>query len=95
MSNRILVDGSKAAGKAALEFIDALNEALAKGRRLRGQLDAMAWGSPADYAQVATELGLPAPSVNSQAQDAWTILESAIAAVDCPAVAELKRLDQG
>jgi hypothetical protein len=64
MSNRILVDGSKAAGKAALEFIDALNEALAKGRRLRGQLDAMAWGSPADYAQVAAELGLPAPSVN-------------------------------
>ena len=96
MSSRILVDPNKAVAKELLEYIDSVQDTLARGRRLKAQLDSMASGS--DWAQVATELGLPAPGgipPNTQAQDAWTIVSTAQAAIDAAAVAELARLDQG
>lgn len=93
MSSRIIVDGNKAAGQLVLEYVDAVLDAREKGRRLKAALDSMSSGS--DWAQIATELGLPAPTVNTNAQDAWTIISTAQTAIDCPQVAELSRLDQG
>lgn len=108
MSNRIIVDGSKAAGNSVLEFINTVNDSIAKGRRLKAQLDSMASGS--DWDQVAVELGLPKPGdtnpANTLAQDAWTVISTAIEALDGTtfvngsvttkaALAELERLDQG
>ena len=95
MSSRILVDGTKAMSRELLEYVDALLTAREKGRRLKATLDSMAWGD--DWPQIAAELGLPNPAIVSStaAQDAWTIVSNAQAAVDVPAVAELSRLDQG
>lgn len=95
MSSRILVNGNLALGQQVLEYIDAVNDAVAKGRRLKAQLDSAQEGD--DWPQVAIELGLPNPATvsSSAAQDAWTILSTAQSAIDVPAVAELSRLDQG
>lgn len=95
MSSRILVDPNLAAAKQLLEYVDAVADVLAKGRRLKAQLDSMSYGN--DWPQVATELGLPNPAQVSStaAQDAWTIISTAQAAIDVPAVRELARLDQG
>ncbi len=95
MSSRILVDGNLALGQEVLEYIDAVQDVLAKGRRLKAQLDSASSGS--DWHQVAIELGLPDPGQVSStaAQDAWTIISTAQAAIDVPAVGELARLDQG
>jgi hypothetical protein len=99
MSSRILVDGGTAMGKQVLEYVHAVVEAREKGRRLLAALNSMSYGIPADYAQVAAELGLPAPSdvepINTQAQDCWAIISTAQGVVDSGQVAELSRLDQG
>lgn len=97
MSNRIIVNGSLAAGSSVLQFIGSMNDALSKGRRLKAQLDSMS--SNSDWDQIATELGLPKPGdtspANTLAQDAWTIISTALAQIDSAQVAELARLDQG
>jgi hypothetical protein len=95
MSSRILVDPNLTAAKQLLEYVDAVADAVAKGRRLKAQLDSMSSGS--DWHQVAIELGLPDPGAVSStaAQDAWTIISTAQAAIDVPQVRELARLDQG
>lgn len=96
MSSRIIVNGELAAGQATLEFIESAMDTLAKARRLKAQLASMAFGNPADYSQVAIELGLPDPAQVSStaAQDAWTILMTAIDSLDVAQVRELARLDQ-
>lgn len=95
MSSRILVNGQLAMGGDVLEYVDLVQKAISKGRRLKAALDSMASGS--DWPQVALELGLPNPAQVSStaAQDAWTIISTAQTALDSPQAAELSRLDQG
>lgn len=95
MSSRIIVNGSLSTAQALLEFVDATLDAREKGRRLKALLDAASSGS--DWTAVAAELGLPDPAVVSStaAQDAWTIISTAVAQIDSAPVSELSRLDQG
>lgn len=90
MSNRIAYNTASPLGQQVAEYLDALNEALARGRRLKGQIDSATSG--ATYTALETEVG---GMVAGTGQDFWTILSVAQAAIDVPAVAELKRIDQG
>ncbi len=94
MSNRITFGKSTQTGADVAQFINTVQLALNQGRRLKGKLDSMAFGNPADYAAVASELRLPEPAEGeTQAQDAWSILETAIAQLDSGPIHELARLD--
>lgn len=90
MSTRIPFNTASAVGQQVAEYLDALNDALARGRRLKGQLDSAVSGGT--YTALETEVGGMAAG---SGQDFWTILSTAQAAIDVPAVAELKRIDQG
>ena len=93
MTSRVIVGTNTPAGKMLLDFVSRQQEALQLGRRIKALLDDAQFGSPADWGSVATELGGGITAQN--AQDAWTIVSNAMAAVDVPAVGELARLDQG
>lgn len=90
MSTRVSYNTASAVGQQVSEYIDALNDALARGRRLKGQLDSAVAGGT--YTALEAEVG---GMVAGTGQDFWTILSTAQAAIDVPAVAELKRIDQG
>ncbi len=92
MSTRVPFNAASAAGKEIADFIDAVNEVLAKGRRLKSQLDSMVSGAPATYAQIETEVGGMGAG---DGQTLWTIISTAVAQIDAPQIAELARLDQG
>lgn len=95
MSTRILYDSAnKTTGRMLARFVDSMKDALAEGRRIKAVLDSAS--SAADWPAVAAELGLPATQAGADAaQAAWTIVSTAMGAIDVPAVAELARLDQG
>lgn len=89
MSTRISFNSSNGLGKAAAEFVSEVQVMLAKGRRVKAILDAASNGS--DWASVEAAVGCTA----GQGQNFWTIVATAMANLDSPAVAELARLDQG
>lgn len=96
MSARIILGASNTnASKLLLQFVSSQEEALQQGRRIKAILDKAQYGAPADWQAVATELGLTGAGALQQAQDAWTIVATALTAIDVGAVAELARLDQG
>lgn len=105
MTTRIAYNAESNEGTQVAEFVDAVMEALAKGRRLKPQLDSMIYGDPADHAALEKEIGGPvlvgnAPDqvwsmVPGTGQPLWFIISAALSAIDCPAVAELARLDKG
>lgn len=91
MTTRIVYSQSTQTGKSIAQAVNATLDALSQLRRMKLLLDASSSG--ADWAAVAAEVG---GGINAQqAQDLWTVLSNAKAAVDVPAVAELARLDQG
>lgn len=93
-TNRILYSSGTLVGKMVATSIDRLLDTVAEMRRIKLLIDAAQTGG--DYAALAAELGLPANAQGaSDAQNLWTIYSNALAAIDAPAVAEAKRLDQG
>ncbi len=92
MSNRIAYNSSSNAGKQVAEYVDAVMIALEKGRRLNAQLNAMVWGSPADYASLEAEIG---GMTAGQGQPFWYIVSTSLQAIDVAQVAALAQLDMG
>jgi hypothetical protein len=96
MSNRVLVSAGTNPGRMYLQFIARQNEALAMGQRIKAVLDKAQHGDPADWAAVAAELGIVGVNAAQIAQDAWTLLSTAMASIDSAPVRELlSRTDQG
>ena len=97
MSDRILYDSvNKITGKMLAQFVDSAKDTLALGRRIKGVLDAAQFGAPADWAAVASELGLPSTQAGADAaQAAATIVANAMSQIDSAQINELARLDQG
>ncbi len=91
MSTRILYSQANNTGKLLAQATNHLLETLAEMRRLKGILDSSVSGGT--YSALATELGGTVDATS--AQDTWTIVSTAVAAIDVPAVAEMARLDQG
>lgn len=89
-TTRIPYNPTSTTGKQIAEFLDSVNETLARGRRLMGQLNSMSSGN--DWAALEAEIGGMTPG---QGQTLWTILATAKDAIDSPQVAELSRVDQG
>lgn len=83
------------AGTSVRNFVGLQLSAIAAGRRLKAMLDSAQYGAPADWQEVANELGLSGPNALTQAQSVWTIISTAMTVLDVPATAELARLDQG
>lgn len=96
-SNRIIVDAAnKQLAKMVAVGTDRLLDSLAEMRRIKLIMDAATTAN--DWVALAGELGLVPVGIYTaaqQAQDAWTIWSTALAAIDVAAVAEMKRLDQG
>lgn len=91
MSTRIIYSQGTQTGKTVAQAVNATLEAITMMRRLKLLLDAASSGG--DWTSVAAELG--GGLTNQQAQDLWTIISTATAAIDVAATAELARLDQG
>lgn len=88
MSTRIAFNGTPTAGQIA-EFINLVEAALTRGRRLKAKLDAASSGN--DWTAVETEVGGMTPGTG---QTLWSVLSTAIGQLDSPQVAELARLDK-
>lgn len=89
-STRIPFNPQTLAGQQIADYINSVNEALAKGRRLLGQLNSMSSGD--DWTALENEIGGMTPG---QGQSLWTIIATAQSAIDSSQVAELSRIDQG
>lgn len=89
-STRIIYSQAGQTGKMLAQAVNKTLDALADMRRIKALMDRAA----ADYAALAAELGGGITAQN--ANDAWTITATALAAIDVDAVrVELERLDQG
>lgn len=95
MTQKIAYDRNLPTGYRVARFIGKLQDLLADGRRLKGELDATSYGS--DWHTLALTLGLPDPAVvsDTQAQDLWTIVSTIMSTIDVPQTAASSRLDQG
>lgn len=88
MTTRVAYNGS-GTGNQIAEFVNAVEIALAKGRRLKAKLDSASSGS--DWSAVEAEVGGMTPGTG---QTLWTILSTAMTQLDSPQIAELSRLDK-
>jgi len=91
MTTRILYSQTTQTGKMVAQYVNAVFEARAQGRRLKAILDSAS--AAADWAAIGAEVGGGIDA--TQAQNLWTITSNAQAAIDVAGVAELARLDQG
>lgn len=88
MSTRIAY-GSTGTGQQIADFVNEVQTALAKGRRLKAKLDSASSGS--DWAGVESEVGGMVPGTG---QALWSILSTAVSQIDSAQIAELARLDK-
>lgn len=89
MTTRIAYNSQNGIGMRVMDFVNEVQIALAKGRRLKAQLDSMSSGS--DFASVEAEIGQMTPG---QGQNLWAIVSAAVTQIDSAQVAELIRLDR-
>jgi hypothetical protein len=92
MSTRIPYSATTPTGQQVAEFIDAVNDALARGRRLKAQLDSMVSGEASPYPSLEAEVG---GMTAGHGDDLWGIVSNAVSQIDSAEIAELARLDQG
>lgn len=91
MSTRIAYNAqSGGAGREVAQFVNAVQDVLAKGRRLNVKLNSMSSGNT--WTAVETEIG---GMTAGTGQTLWTIISTAMTQIDSAQVAELARLDQG
>lgn len=95
MTSRITPMDSTRSGRMLLNFVINQMAALGQGRRILAILNSAQFGNPADWAAVATELGLVGPTREADAQAAWAIVSNVMSIIDVATVAELSRMDQG
>lgn len=92
MSSRLIADPKTPHGQMLAEAVDFIVKAQDHMRRLRGAVDRMTTGVPADYPAVGTELGMSA----ADAQELVFLLASADAALNVDIVKEFtQKCDQG
>jgi len=75
-------------GQQISNFVNDVENVLAKGRRLKAKLDSMSFGN--DWGAVEAETGATA----GQGQNLWTLISTAMQQIDSPQIAELARLDK-
>jgi hypothetical protein len=90
MTTRIAYNSSNGIGQKAAEFIQQVQETIAKGRRLKASLDAMSYGD--DWDSIEAEVGGMA---QGSGEAFWSIISTAMQSIDTAQVAELCRLDKG
>lgn len=90
MTTRISYNALNGPGLEVADYVDAIELALARGRRLKAKLDSMS--AAGDFAAIVTEIG--GGLTTQSAQDLWTIISTAQAQFDSPQIAELARLDR-
>lgn len=88
MSTRVAYNGA-GTGNQIADFVNAVEVALAKGRRLKAKLDSASSG--ADWTSVEAEVG---GMVAGTGQTLWTIISTAMTQLDSAQIAELSRLDK-
>ena len=88
MSTRIAY-GNTGTGQQIADFVNEVETALAKGRRLKAKLDSASSGS--DWTGVEAEVG---GMTGGTGQTLWTIISTAMAQIDSPQISELARLDK-
>lgn len=88
MSTRIAYNAT-GIGQQVSDFVNDVEELLAKGRRLKAKLDSMTSGS--DWAALEAEIG---GMVAGSGQTLWTVISTAMGQIDSPSVGELARLDK-
>lgn len=90
-SIRIIYSQAGNTGAMLAQAVNKQLDALAELRRIKKLMDDAQNGG--DYVALAAELG--GGITAQQAQDAWTIVGTALGVIDVSQVAELARLDQG
>lgn len=91
MSTRIVYSQGTQTGRMLAQAVGATMSSVQQMRRVKALLDAASNG--ASWDKVALEVG---GGITAQdAQNLWTIVSTALAAIDVPQVAEMARLDQG
>lgn len=94
MTLRIAYSQAGQTGKMLAQAVNDTIGSLADLRRVKAIMDRASWDS--DWTSLAVELGLTGANAATDAQNAWTIIATALGAIDVPAVnTELERLDQG
>lgn len=95
MTTRVAYNAQNGAGKEVADFVNAVAQVLARGRRLKAKLDSMSSGS--DWVHVEAEVGGMVGGATPQpnGQILWTLISTAMGQIDSAQVAELARLDQG
>lgn len=88
MSTRIAYSNT-GTGQQVADFVNQVETALAKGKRLMAKLNSASSG--ADWAAVEAEVGGMTPGTG---QTLWTILSTAMTQFDSAQIAELARLDK-
>ena len=81
--------GSTGTGQQIATFVNEVETVLYLGRRLMAKLNSASSGS--DWTSLEAEVG---GMTVGTGQTLWTILSTAMAAIDAAAVAELARLDK-
>lgn len=81
-------------GQEISGFVNDVQTALARGRRLKAKLDSMSFGD--DWTAVEAEVGgmVAGGTPQSNGQILWVLIATAMTKIDSPEVAELARLDQ-
>jgi hypothetical protein len=92
MTTRVIVDQATASGQLCAEAVDHILSGRAKFERLGEILYAAIYtGNGPDLAAVAAELGI----AETQAQQAFDLVQGARAALDTAAITALREIDQG
>lgn len=89
MTSRIAYNAQNGIGLKVADFVNEVQAALAKGRRLKAQLDSMSYGS--DFTAVENEIGQMTAGTG---QSLWAIVSAAVTQIDSAQVTELARLDR-
>jgi len=90
-TQRIPYSQNEQTSKMLAQAVNNTLVALADLRRIKGLMDMATYGN--DWAALAAELGGGVTA--QQAQDAWTLVSTALTAMDVSSVTQLSRLDQG
>lgn len=93
MSNRILVSTDHPHAKLLVEVIDHLAAARAGFHRLQDATGQMTYGSPADYQQMATELGMASAQTAADLASLMALVQPKIDDADISQF--ISRCDQG
>jgi len=91
MTARLSYSATTAMGKMLAQQTTILLECTAEFFRLQSSMSQSMYGTPPDWAFLASEIGCPV----DQAQDIFTVVDGVKLALDVPAIKDLSKVDQG